>query len=258
MYWFLSTACLISTLVSATLIDQMNRALVSDFDQLFKIMLEPGEEFTLPDPPKTEEKATIAEILAQSSFSVKDLKSIEAHEHLHLYEDNVKSRNIRDLMLKYLLDPHYKNSMTDQNRQELLAHFEEHYGSIHGYKDIFKDANEEVQVPTATTLAQVRNDTLRYSTPVMMNHVMDYIFDSKYNVERASDGPFYDVSVVKRFYDDFVDATMPVDKMVLWFHYRPLKASHDLLPIMDKIYDRFDTLRNLYPTSSLWTTANPP
>lgn len=55
----------------------------------------------------------------------------------------------------------------------------------------------------------------------MKNNAMDYIFDARYNVERAADGPFYDVSVVKKFFDDFADATMPKEKIVLWFNYRP-------------------------------------
>lgn len=62
----LSTACLISTpMVSATLIHEMNKALESDPDQLFKLLLDPGEEYVQPVAQAPVEKDTVSEILAQ-------------------------------------------------------------------------------------------------------------------------------------------------------------------------------------------------
>lgn len=81
----------------------------------------------------------------------------------------------------------------------------------------------------------------------MKNVDMDEVFDIWYNIERGVKGPWYKYEAITSKARKFTDATMPDNRMILWFNNRPKQESHDLLPVMDKIFMEFKRLTELYP-----------
>lgn len=57
----------------------------------------------------------------------------------------------------------------------------------------------------------------------------DYVYDHIYSIERAVKGPWEDyLHIVNDPYAVYSDKTFPIKRMLLWYNYRPLVASHDL------------------------------
>jgi hypothetical protein len=67
-------------------------------------------------------------------------------------------------------------------------------------------------------------------------------------------GPWEDfLSIVCDPYAVYTDKTFPIKRMLLWYNYRPLVASHDLKAVLKNVLFNFVRLKDIDKDYKLWS-----